>query len=595
MEVKRLFDIFPYQQEKFPQSAAVAGRANGVWETYSTAQVIEITDSIALGLLALGLQKGDCIGLISENSVEWAFADHGIQKMGGIVIPLYPTAGKEDLTYILNHCEAKLVFCQKEELYDKIKSCQPEVQSLKHIYTFHEVKGAKNYKEIWTAPTPEGRQHLKDIQETIKAQDLATIIYTSGTTGKPKGVMLSHNNIVANIFSSIERLPVGKGDVALSFLPLSHIFERMINYMYFSVGISVHYGELDKIPDYLKDVRPMVFTAVPRLLEKVFDKVQAGGLANKGFKKKIFVWACELALKWAPDRKNGFWYHFKLRIGDKLVFSKIRGKAGLDRVRAVASGSAALQTRLAHFFNGIGVPLTEGYGLTETSPVISVGGFGPGEMKIGYVGTVINGGTIKIAQDGEILYKGPNVMLGYYKQPEMTAEVMDADGWFHTGDIGEVDAQGFLRITDRKKEMWKTSGGKYIAPQVIENKLKESPFIEQVVVVGEGKNFPGALIVPNFEMLYAWMKEEGMNFNKDMPAAVVSMDKVKAKIGLEVARLNEGFGKWEMVKQFELLPTEFSIDGGELTPKMSIRRKVVYQKYAAEIDKIYAGKAGGMD
>ncbi len=594
MEVKRLFDIFPYQQEKFPQSAALAGKANGVWETYSTAQVIEITDSIALGLLQLGLQKGDAIGLISENCVEWAFADHGIQKMGGLVIPLYPTSSKEDLTYILNHCGAKACFCQSEDLYDKIKSCQPEVASLKHLYTFREVKNAPNYKELKENVTPAGRAELAAIQDTIKAMDLATIIYTSGTTGKPKGVMLSHNNIVSNIFSSIERLPVGKGDVALSFLPLSHIFERMINYLYFSVGISTYYAEsMDKIGDNLKEVRPMVFTAVPRLLEKVFDRVNAGGLANKGFKKKIFIWATKLAEQWQPDGGGGMMYGLKMKIADKMVFSKIRKKAGLDRVLACASGSAALQKRLGHFYNGIGVPLVEGYGLTETSPVISVGGFGKGENKIGYVGTVINGGEVKIAEDGEILYKGPNLMMGYYKDQAMTDEVIDKDGWFHTGDIGEVDGQGFLRITDRKKEMWKTSGGKYIAPQVLENKYKESPFIEQVVIVGEGKNFPGALIVPNFEHLYGWMKEEGINFNRDMPAAVVSMDKVKNKIGEEVARLNVAFGKWEQVKSFELLPSELSIAGGELTPKLSIKRKVVYAKYAAEIDKIYAGKSGG--
>lgn len=594
MEVKRLFDIFPYQLEKFPQSAALAGKANGVWETYSTAQVIEITDSIAVGLLELGLQKGDAIGLISENCVEWAFADHGIQKMGGLVIPLYPTSSKEDLTYILNHCEAKLVFCQTMELYDKIKLCQAETPSLKHLYTFKDVRGAQNYKELKANVTQDGRDRLQAIQDTIKAMGLATIIYTSGTTGRPKGVMLSHNNIVSNIFSSIERLPVGKGDVALSFLPLSHIFERMINYLYFSVGISVYYAEaMDKIADNLKEVRPMVITAVPRLLEKIFDRVTAGGLANKGFKRKAFIWGAKLAEQWEPDGAGSMMYRLKMKIADKLVFSKIRKKAGLDRIIACASGSAALQTRLGHFYNGIGVPLVEGYGLTETSPVISVGGFGKGENKIGYVGTVINGGTVKIAEDGEILYKGPNLMMGYYLDQAMTDEVIDTDGWFHTGDIGEVDAQGFLRITDRKKEMWKTSGGKYIAPQVLENKYKESPFIEQVVIVGEGKNFPGALIVPNFEHLYNWMKGEGINFNKDMPAAVVSMDKVKAKIGEEVARLNGGFGKWEQVKSFELLPSELSIANGELTPKMSMKRKFIYQKYAAEIDKIYVGKSGG--
>ncbi|MFM2376657.1 MAG: hypothetical protein RLZZ165_1754 [Bacteroidota bacterium] len=591
MEVKRLFDIFPYQQEKYPQSAALGGKANGVWEVYSTAQVIEVTDSIALGLLTLGLKKGDAIALISENTVEWAFADHGIQKMGGIVVPLYPTSNRDELAYILHHSEAKLCFCQTEQLYEKIKSCQPEVPSLKHLYTFREVKNAKNYKELKEAVMPEGRQRLAEIQDTIKPGDLATIIYTSGTTGKPKGVMLSHNNIVANIFSSVERLPVGKGDVALSFLPLSHIFERMINYMYFSVGISTYYAEsMEKIGDNLKEIRPMMFTAVPRLLEKVYDRVMAGGLANKGFKRKLFIWATKLSERWEPDGAGGFFYRVQMKIADKLVFSKIRKKAGLDRVHSVASGSAALQVRLAHFYNGIGVPLTEGYGLTETSPVISVGGFGRGEMKIGFVGTVINGGTIKIAEDGEILYKGPNVMLGYYKQPELTAEAIDADGWFHTGDIGVMDASGFLKITDRKKEMWKTSGGKYIAPQVLENNLKESPFIEQAVVVGEGKNFPGALIVPNFEHLYAWMKKEGIGFTRDMPAAVVSMDKVKAKIASEVEAINQRFGKWEMVRRVELLPTELSIAGGELTPKLSFRRKFIYQKYSAEIDKIYEGE-----
>jgi long-chain acyl-CoA synthetase len=594
MEVKRLFDIFPYQQEKFPQTAALAGKYNGVWETFSTSQVIEITDAIALGLIDLGLKKGDMIGLISENSVEWAFADQAIQKMGGIVIPLYPTFTPDNCAYILNHCEAKFCFCQTQELYEKIKAVQPQVESLQHLYTFNEVKGAPYYKELIDAVTNEGRARLKAIQDTVHHNDLATIIYTSGTTGLPKGVMLTHNNIVSNILSSVERLPVGKGEMALSFLPLSHIFERMINYMYFSVGVSVYYAEsIEKLGDNLKEIRPHVFTAVPRLLEKVFDKVQAGGLANTGIKKKLFIWATKMAEQWLPDRQKGGWYHFKLKIADKLVFSKIRAKAGLDRVKAVASGSAALQARLAHFYNGIGVPLTEGYGLTETSPVISVNGFEPHEMKIGYVGKVINGGTVKIAEDGEILYKGPNLMLGYYKDEAQTTEVIDKDGWFHTGDIGIIDKEGFLKITDRKKEMWKTSGGKYVAPQVLENKFKESPFIEGIAIVGEGRKFPGALIIPNFEYLLSWMKEEGIKYNPDMRAAIISMDKVKAKYASEVARLNEGFGKWEMIKRFELLPTEFSVQTGELTPKLSLRRKFIYEKYATEIEKIYAGDTGG--
>jgi long-chain acyl-CoA synthetase len=508
--------------------------------------------------------------------------------MGGIVVPLYPTSSPEDLTYIMNHCEMRLVFCEEEELYNKIKACQPAVASLDHVYTFREVKGAPNYQNLKAKVDAEQRGRLKDIQDAIHANDLATIIYTSGTTGKPKGVMLSHNNIVSNIHSSIERLPVHAGHEALSFLPLSHIFERMICYMYYFVGVQVKFGTIEEIADNLKVIRPHVFTAVPRLLEKVFDKVQAGGLANTGMKLKIFKWATALALKWEPDGKNGAWYGMQLKLADKLVFSKIRAKAGLDRVLACASGSAALQARLARFYNAIGVPLVEGYGLTETSPVISVNGFPKGEMKIGAVGKVIEGGEVKIFPDGEICYKGPNVMMGYYKNEAMTKEVIDENGWFHTGDIGEIDPKGFLRITDRKKEMWKTSGGKYIAPQVLENKFKESLFIEQFVVVGEGQKFPGALIVPNFEHLCTWMDDQGISYNRDMPAAIIATDRVKHKFEEECERLNEGFGKWEMIKRFELLPNEFSVDGGELTPSLKIKRKVIAEKYKTEIAKIYA-------
>ncbi|MEM6271864.1 MAG: long-chain fatty acid--CoA ligase [Bacteroidota bacterium] len=572
--------------EKYPLGDALGGKVNGVWETHSTKQVIEMTDSMAVGLLELGLKKGDMIGIISGNCVEWALADLAIQKMGGIVVPLYPTSSAEDLTYIMNHCEMKAVFTEEAELYTKIKGCQANVSSLAQVFTFREVKGAPLYRELFKSVQDEERSRLKEIQDTIKADDLATIIYTSGTTGKPKGVMLSHNNIVSNINSSIERLPVHHGHIGLSFLPLSHIFERMICYMYYFVGIAVRFGAIDEIPENLKAIRPHVFTAVPRLLEKVYDKVQAGGLANSGFKLRAFKWATDLALKWSPDRKNGGWFHTQLNLADKLVFSKIRAKAGLDRVIAVASGSAALQSRLARFYNAIGVPLVEGYGLTETSPVISVNGFRKGEMRIGAVGKVISGGEVKIFPDGEICYKGPNVMLGYYKNEEKTKSVIDENGWFHTGDIGELK-DGFLRITDRKKEMWKTSGGKYVAPQVIENKFKESLFIEQVVVVGEGQKFPGALIVPNFEILCDWLTDEEISYNRDMPAAIIANPQVKAKFESECERLNVGFGKWEMIKRFELLPSELSVDGGELTPSLKLKRKIINEKYKAEIAKIY--------
>ncbi len=587
MEVKRLFDIFPYQQEKYPKGDALAGKFGDVWETFSTQQVIDITDGIALGLLKLGLKKGDFVGLISNNCVEWTFADLGIQKMGGIVIPIYPTCSVDDVEYITNHAEVKAVFAQDLELCDKVKAAQPKAPALQHIFSFKEVAGYTHYKQIMVTISEEGRKELKAIQDTVDAHDLATIIYTSGTTGRPKGVMLTHNNVVSNILASIERLPVNSQHTGLSFLPLSHIFERMITYMYFFVGISVYYGEsIEKIGDNLKEIRPHVFTAVPRLLEKVFDKVLAGGNEKTGLANKIFNWAINIALEWDPVTK-GAGYKLKLKLADKLVFSKIRAKAGLDRVLAVASGSAKLQERLARFYNAIGVPTLEGYGLTETSPVISVNTLDKGGLKVGTVGKVISGGEVKIYPDGEICYKGPNTMIGYYKDEAKTKEVIDDKGYFHTGDIGLIDKQGFLKITDRKKDMWKTSGGKYIAPGVIEDKFKQSPFIEQTVVVGEGQKFPGALIVPNFEHLYNWLKEEGINFNEDMPAAVISMDKVKAKIQSELDVLNQGFGKWEMIKRFELLPHELTIEGGELTPSMKVKRKVVREKYANEIDRIY--------
>lgn len=589
MEVKRLFDLFAYQQAHYPKSDALVHKSNGVWEKHSTDSVMEVSDAIALGLLQLGLQPGDMISIMADNSYEWTITDLAILKMGGINVPIYPTNSLEDVTFILNHAEVKCIFVQTQEMLDKVLTCKPNVPSLQHVYAFRDLRGATLYKDMKVNPNADGRHNLKVIQDNIKAKQLATIIYTSGTTGQPKGVMLSHENIVSNVLSSTDRLPVTKEHIALTFLPMSHIFERMILYMYAYAGISIYYAEsIEKIGDNLKEVRPHVFTAVPRLLEKVFDKVQANGAAAGGTKAKIFAWASNIALAWEPDGKNGFFYNFKHRIAEKLVYSKIRAKAGLDRVITTCSGSAALQPRLCRFFNAIGVRLQEGYGLTETSPVISVSGYRPGELRIGHVGTVINGGTIKIFEDGEICYKGPNVMLGYYKNEEMTRAVIDSDGYFHTGDIGVVDAQGFLRITDRKKEMWKTSGGKYIAPQVIENKLKESPFIEQVIVVGDNEKFPGALIVPSFAYLYDWLESEGINAPRDMPAAIVAMDKVKAKITEEVERLNVNFGKWEQIKKFELLPRDMSIDNGELTPTMKPKRKFINEKYKAEIEKIYA-------
>lgn len=588
MSITRLFDIFPHQLKSFPQTNAIAGKYDGKWVKFSTQQVIDKTDSLALGMLAAGLQKGDPIGVMSGNRPEWVFADQAILKMGGLNVPIYPTNTPKDLAYIFNHCGMKAIFVENQDLYEKVKSIQDQCPNLTKVYSFVPVEGIPLYTTLETEVTDTGRQQLKSQQDLVQPDDLATIIYTSGTTGNPKGVMLSHHNIANNVINAATALPVESQHEALSFLPMSHIFERMVVYMYSYVGVSVNFAEsLETIGDNLREIRPHLFTAVPRLLEKVFDKIQAGGTANTGIKRKLFDWTTKLALQWEPDRKNGGWYHFKLGIADKLVASKIRAKAGLDRVIGAVSGSAALNPRLARFFSGIGVPIVEGYGLTETSPVISVGTLYPGGSKMGTVGRVIDEGEVKIAEDGEILYKGPNVMLGYYKDEAMTKEVIDEEGWFHTGDIGVLDSDGFLKITDRKKEMFKTSGGKYIAPQLMENKFKESPFIEQVMVVGQYRKFPGALIIPNFEYLIEWANANGINATVMTPADLCKDPKVLAKFQSEVDSLNENFAKWEKIKRFELLPNPWSTDTGELTPKLSMKRKVIMEKYAAEVEKIY--------
>lgn len=587
MEVKRLFDIFPFQKENYPQEIAIAGKYDGKWKSYSTDEVISITDKLGQGLLDLGLTKGDMVAIMSENRPEWSFADLGTQKMGGITVPIYPTSSEKDIQFVLNHAEVKVIFLEKPEHLEKINEIKANVPSLNHIYVVDKnTSGAPFWEELLHDVTDAGRKTMQDTQDSIKDTDMATIIYTSGTTGDPKGVMLSHRNIVSNVMASLDRLPVNHTHVALSFLPLCHIFERMISYMYFFYGISVHYGSIDsdEIRENLRHVKPHVFTAVPRLLEKVFDRIMQNGQEATGIKKKLFDFAVKTALQWEPDGKNGFMYGIKLSISN-IVFKKIREAVG-GRVMACASGSAALQPRLARFFNAAGIPLVEGYGLTETSPVISVNGFKPGMMKIGTVGKPIDGVEVKIAEDGEILAKGPNIMMGYYKRDDITKEVINSDNFFHTGDIGVVDKEGFLKITDRKKAMFKTSGGKYIAPQLMENKFKESRFIEQIVVIGEYRKFPSALIVPNFEAVREHFTAKGTKL-PDSDEALIKEDAVMKLFQGEVDAKNDGFAKYEKIKQFRLLPKEFSIDAGEITPTLKLKRKVIDQRYKDLIESIY--------
>lgn len=585
MEIKRLFDIIPYQLENFSQPDALAGVYNGKWVRFSTGETVKITDSLATGLMGLGIQQGDMVGIMSSNRPEWQFIDLATQKIGGISVPIYPTSSEDDITFICNHSEMKALFIENEELWTKIMGIKGNLKTVLHFYSLTPVSNAPFWESLKAPVTDADEKAMKTIQDSIKPDEMATIIYTSGTTGDPKGVMLSHSNIISNIDAALEILPVGKDHTALSFLPLSHIFERMINYMYMSCGISIYYAEsMETIAPNLREIKPHVFSAVPRLLEKVFDKIMAGGQANTGLKLKLFNWAVKLALQWEPDGQNGFWYNFQLGLANKIVFKKIRAAVG-GNVVALASGSAALQSRLMRFFNAAGIPLVEGYGLTETSPVISVGGFGPYENKVGYVGRVINGGEVKIAEDGEILYKGPNVMLGYYKRQDLTDEAI-RDGWFHTGDIGLVDEDGFVKITDRKKEIFKTSGGKYIIPQQMENKYKQSLFIEQVMVLGEYQKFPSALIIPNFEVLEAWCKEKGIDITSR--EALCKNSKVIEKFQAEMDELNEGYAQYAKVKKFVLLPNEWTPDGGEITPTLKLKRKVILEKFKAEVERIYA-------
>jgi len=584
---KRLFDFAYYQLELYPLQQMMTSKIGNAWVSISTHDFVEQMKLVSRGLLALGIQPGDRVALITHaNRHEWDIMDNGIMQIGAVDVPIYPTMTAEDCAYILNHSAAKFCFVSNAELYHKILSVQPKCESLQGVYTFDNVEGAVHWTALFELANQVEWQQVQRLSDKVKEEDLATIIYTSGTTGLPKGVMLSHRNVASNAINSEERLPLlEKGNSrCLSFLPISHIYERMLHYMYICNGVHMYLGGMDTIKDDLAVAQPQIFTGVPRLFEKFYDGIYAKGMANTGIKKTLFSWAHNLALRWEPDGKNGMFYELQLSLARKLVFSKVKTALGLTDIKAVASGSAALQVRLAKFFNGAGIPVLEGYGLTETSPVISVNTLrSPGMIRPGTVGKVIAGVEVKIAEDGEILCKGPNVMMGYYREPEKTAEVLK-DGWFYTGDIGEVN-DGFLRITDRKKELFKTSGGKYVAPQVIENAMKESIYIEQIIVIGDGEKFPAALIVPELTGLKEWAVKQGITI--DPECKWLRNDAVRKMMEAEIERVNKHFGSWEQVKAFCLLPRLFSIDAGEITPTLKLRRKQICTNWKSEIDTIY--------
>ena len=587
MTPTRLFDFIEYQNINAPLEKAFTTKYNGVWESLNTQQFCEQAHQISRALLNLGINAQDKIAMISStNRTEWNLIDTGLLAIGAVNVPIYPTISSEDYEYILNHSESQYCFVSDQEVYEKVIAIKDKVKSLKKIYSFDTIKGCSNWKELLEMGTSSDQDEaVQKRKDAVLPSDLATIIYTSGTTGTPKGVMLSHDNVVSNVLSSSKRLPLTIGEAsALSFLPICHIFERVILYIYMYNSVSVYFAEsLDKIADNLREIKPNVMTAVPRLLEKVYDKIYARGAELSGIKQKLFYWAVDLGLQYEPYGQNGAWYEFKLKIAKKLILSKWQEALG-GNLELIASGSAALQPRLARIFTAAGMTLVEGYGLTETSPVISVNDMRNNFFKIGSVGQIIDGVTVKIAEDGEILCKGPNVMMGYYKEQEKTAEVMTGD-FFHTGDIGEIDANGFLKITDRKKEMFKTSGGKYIAPQVIENQMKQSLFIEQIMVVGESRKMPTALIQPNIEYITQWLDNKGIKTNS-LQEACKETSLLEA-IQKDIDEHNEKFGAWEQIKRFELIPEEWSIDEGHLTPTMKLKRKVVKEKYNSIIEKMY--------
>jgi long-chain acyl-CoA synthetase len=587
MSVTRVFDIIPQLLEKYNKSNAFAAKENGKWVTYSTQQFADNANNLSYGLLNLGIDREEKIAIIANNRPEWNFTDYGIQMSGAVSVPIYPTISEGDLNFILNDAKVKYIFVSSTDLYNKVKAVAANAPSVKEIYTFDKVAGAKHWSEVLElGKANPKKEEVENIKSSIKPNDLLTILYTSGTTGNPKGVMLSHNNLISNSLSSQNLCPFKSHWKALSFLPLNHVYERMLTTLYMYLGISIYYAEsLETIGDNLKEVKPEVFSTVPRLLEKVYDKIVAKGADLTGIKKKLFFWALDLGLKYELNGANGWWYETQLKLANKLIFSKWREALGGNLMAAV-SGGAALQPRLARVFNAAQITVLEGYGLTETSPVIAVNNFLPNGIKFGTVGPVIDGVTVKIAEDGEILVKGPNVMLGYYNRPDATAEVIDADGWFHTGDIGMFEENRFLKITDRKKEIFKTSGGKYIAPVMIENKLKESPFVEQAMVIGENQKFASALIVPAFAFLKEYCQRKGIPFtsNEDL----IKNETIKARIIEEIEKVNKELAQYEKIKNPQFLSREWSIDKGEMTPKLSLKRKVIMAANADLVNKIYA-------
>ncbi len=581
----RLFELPAYQQKNFPKADCLNEKADGKWKSFTTQQVIENMNRVSAALLASGIRKGDVISIVSNNRPEWNFVDLGTMQIGGITVPIYPTISDEDYVYILNNAETKLLFVSSNELYVRMKHLQPRILLLKEIFTFNEVAGAPHWNEFLKRGESLDPLRVNEASDGVSEKDIACMIYTSGTTGFPKGVMLSHFNLCENLKSVANVLPINETHRALSFLPLNHVLEKLVVYAYLMKGVSIYYAEnMDTIGDNLREVHPYFFTCVPRLLEKVYERIVSKGLELKGTKRALFFWALKLGERWDNQKNLGAWYNLQLKLARKLIFSKWLEALG-GNVFAICSGSAPLNPKLGSVFTAAGIVIMEGYGLTETSPVISVNRYDLKENILGTVGPVVPGVEVKIAEDGEILARGNNIMVGYYKLPEETAQVIEPDGWLHTGDIGEWVNEKFLKITDRKKELFKTSGGKYVAPQPIENKFKESYLIEQMMVIGDGKKFVAALIVPSQQHLKSWCEKNAIAY---LPGEMLLKNpKLIAKFEEVVSEKNKNFGHTEQIKKFKLIPEEWTVQGGQLTPTMKLKRKVIVERYKKLIDEIY--------
>ena len=588
MKVTRTFDLLDHLMDGLQREDALAVKRNGKWEKFSTVQYIEFVNNFSYGLLALGFKKGDKIVSVSNNRPEWNFIDMGMSQIGVVHVPIYANLGPDEYDHILNHSDAKIVITSYSDFYEKVKIPAENAENVEKVYSFDPVDGVSSWMEIINLGK-ENAEKFKDelinIKEGIDANEVMSIIYTSGTTGLSKGVMLSHTNFISNVEGCIERLSVGSEGKFISFLPLCHVFERMVNYLLHLRGVAIYYAEsFETIGDNIREISPEGFAAVPRVIEKLFDKIMLKGKELKGIKKAMFFWAVNLGLRYELNRANGWWYEFQLKIANKLIFSKWREALG-GNVEVVASGGAALQARLARIFTAAGLTIQEGYGLTETSPVIAVNKNKYPYLKFGTVGPLVDNIEVKIAEDGEILMKGPSLMLGYYKDKEKTNEAIDKEGWFHTGDIGEIQEHNILKITDRKKEIFKLTTGKYVAPQVVENLFKESGFIEQIMVVGEGEKYAAAIICPSFQFMHGWCFKHNIKFNdnSDMIKNQVVIDRFQR----EVDTINVELGQHLQLKKFELVAHEWTPETGELSPTLKVKRKFLKNKYKVELDKLY--------